>query len=122
MVQADGVAVLEREEEDQRVAAEHMARRMGFLGYGVSDGVLAALSDEDGVVPHRVLVGIQGPSIDERGFPFALVAEKTHVSRERVPSYWQSTKGAAVEISTASAVVWVLAQLALGIGYAEREG
>ena len=99
-----------------------MARRMGFLGYEVSDGVLMALSDEDGVVPHRVLVGIQGPSMDGRGFPWPLVAEKTHVSRERVPSHWQSTKKAGVEISTASAVVWALAQLALGAEYVERVG
>ena len=113
---ADGVAGLEREDADQRVA-EHMARRMGFLGYGVSDSVLAALSDEDGVVPHRVLVGIQGPSIDERGFPFApRRGENPRVPRAGAELLAKHESAAAVEISTASAVVWVLAQLALGIG------
>ena len=120
-----GEIVMEREAEDRRIAS-HMARRMSFLGYEVSDGLIAALSDEDGVVPHRALMGLQrhrGLSLEGREFPWPLVAEKTHVDRQKVPPQWQSVKpglgGGWVEITTANAVVWAMARLALGAGYAE---
>ena len=114
----DLAAIDKREVEDGEVS-DYMARRMAFLGYEVSAGILVALSDADGMVPHRVLVGIQGPGLEGREFPWPLVMEKTQVSRERVPSYWQSTKRTGVEISTANAIVWTLAQVALGAGFAE---
>ena len=117
-VDGEGIAAIEHENEDDAIE-KHMARRMGFLGYEMTGGVLMALSDEDGMVPHRVLVGIRGPGADGRDFPWPLVREKTQVSRERVPVYWQSTKRRGVEISTASAVVWTVAQVALGAKYAE---
>ena len=120
-VNSDGVAEIEREDRDNDIT-EHMARRMTFLGYEVSSGVLVALSDEDGMVPHRVLVGIQPPGMIGRDFPWPLVMEKTQLSRERVPVYWQSTRKPGVEISTASAVVWTVAQVALGAKYAEVGG
>ena len=120
-VNYEGVAKIERERKDDKIA-DHMARRMAFLGYEVSSGVLVALSDEDGMVPHRVLVGIQPPGMTGQDFPWPLVMEKAQVSRERVPIYWQSTKKPGVEISTASAVVWTVAQVALGAKYAEMKG
>ena len=92
-VNYEGEAKIEREKEDGKIA-EYMARRMTFLGYEVSSGVLMALSDEDGMVPHRVLVGIQPPGMVGRDFPWPLIMEKTQVSRERVPVYWQSVKKA----------------------------